>query len=291
MAPRKRADTPGDSSTEQRPAEWATRRSRVVWLVDHVAAGNKSELARKANVSHTAVQKVVAGGEPGGRLLAGQVPGVGVDRGWLLDGRGVPFPGADASGRGAWTAPVYLEPPVRGGPPPTRLLDLPGLLTRTQYWLEVGADQPITRHTPLGIRAGTLLLMEADRGRFPKFTALLGDLCVVKSPRADGPPAVLAAVTHFTGTVDEPPALLADTFDLGPVPDPLPVRVVVDVHPGTRARVVSVERVKPVEFRGRRRYQEFATWDYDPQRPAIRHADVLAVWTGMSYRPDGLGAE
>jgi hypothetical protein len=165
------------------------------------------------------------------------------------------------------------------------------LLTRTQYWLEVGADQPITRHTTLGVRAGTLMLMEADRGRFPKLTTLYGDLCVVKNPRADGPAAVLAAVSYFSGAEDEPPALLADTFDLGPLPDPLPVRVVVDVHPGNRAHVSSVERLTPTVFRGQRRYRTVEPQEYDPPPRTIKHTDVLAVWTGMSYRPDGLGAE
>jgi hypothetical protein len=173
-------------------------------------------MARAIGFSHAAVGQVVSGAKPpGGRMLKAIVEKLGVDAGWLLEGKGEPF------GAKAEVADAAVWMPVRdrllAEPLPRELSNRtvvgPGYRPSTQYWYRLRATEPVLDVRPLGFRKGDLLLMETDPARFPAEEHLTDRLCAVKSAPGVEPPVKLGAVEFYPGDYEEPGSLGVDTFE------------------------------------------------------------------------------
>jgi transcriptional regulator with XRE-family HTH domain len=281
-----------DQNGPQRP-DWSSRAARVRWLIDTRFKGNRSRFAEAIGLSHTAVNKVAAGGqEPGLKLLTAIREALRVSPAWLLDGEGQPFRDpSDLDSQGVPMTEVLLP-----GPPLEHMDQVTGglvqfadrLFTPTQYWLRLTSDQPLVRKRHLGFRAGDRLLMETDRVKFPREEKLFSRLCVVRFPD-EGGRLRLAAVTHYDADPDTGPAHLeADPFEHDTDEANLITEVAYRHHPS--GEITRHERqFLPKQVRGRTVAVPLDEMtNLEPQLPAVRYTDVVAVWLNVLHRPSGV---
>jgi hypothetical protein len=247
--------------------------------------------AAAVGCSHTAVNKVVAGREPGRRLLAAVAERLGVNPTWLMAGAGPPYLEPPSEGCAAglpvarvplpgapWVHPELLE---AGWPEDTEPLFAP-----SRYWLVLGHGAPILRERDRGFLQADRLLMETDGARFPEEQDMVDRLCVV---RVGGPASVprLGSVTYQEEDERGPARLEVDTFDLGPDPQTLGREVVYWELPGGVIR--KHERpLRIIEYRGHRRAVPLPEPMLEPALSTVRYGDVVAVWVSILRRTYGL---
>jgi transcriptional regulator with XRE-family HTH domain len=285
-----------DKAPEPGPIyDWSTAGRRVKWLLDARFTDNRSEMARAIGFSPAAVGQVVSGSKPPGRrMLTAIVQKLGVDAGWLLEGKGEPF-GAKAE---AADAAVWM--PVRDSllpePLPRELRELsdrtvvvPGYRPSTQYWFRLGRAEPVLDVPQLGFRKGDLLLMETDPARFPAEEHLLQHLCAVKSAPGEEPPVKLGTVEFDSGTYEQPRTLDVDTFE-----GRRRTRLVegYDFRPLPDGKFEVVKRFyRKDEQQGRVEYVQVRRSTLGVMPRDIKYSDIVAVWTGILYRRGWSGIE
>ena len=204
-----------DDSADDSGPDWDTVQRRVAWLVESLFRGKRSAMASAIGFSHTIVARVINGGTPGKRLLAAIEGQLNLNPGWLMTGRGQPFPpdGDVHTRHGIPVMTTFLP-----GPPLLHqelLSDLriqvPEIVpTASLYWLVLRVGQPILRNPSSGFRSGDHLLMETDPAKFSSEAKIFYDLCVVKSGTG-GRQLRLAEVNYHVGSLDFRPSCLEAT--------------------------------------------------------------------------------
>jgi hypothetical protein len=266
-------------------ADWSSPAARVRWIIQRRFNGNRSLFAQAIGVSHTAANKVAAGQPPGRKLLTAIAQQLGVNASWLLTGVGPPEAGRSIDGGGVGTrvAPVPLPGLPRDHP---ELLDRDptfdpiGLFTESQYWLRLDRSQPILRDPSRGFCSRDLLLMDADRQRFPRQIKLFDHLCVV---RYEGN-LILACVTFVPNSIDTGRAHLeADTFESSPDPAALINEEVYRHYPD--GKILHYRRpLKVIDFRGKPHVVPLNKSPVGPFFRIVQYSDILAVWVRMLHR-------
>jgi transcriptional regulator with XRE-family HTH domain len=275
-----------------RKEEWKSPGERVNWLIDKKFMGNRSTMARRLGFSPSTLSRVVTGEKPPGRrLLSAIVERLGVDSKWLLTGEGEPFVRASARAGLETAAPVAND--LLPGPPQDcrelltpESLDTFSLLGPSQYWYRLKRDDPIVKNSGRGFRSGDLLLLEADRTRFPKADEMTNVICVVTLVVDGVSTRKLGVVTHYRGSSDEGPARLeANTFDLEVDTELLVKEYIIRAYQNRKAELITRDmRLK--EFRGGQvltplnRASNMSTDDFE-----INSDNIVAYWTGILYRP------
>lgn len=210
---RRSASTPGPTSLP---------RDRVVWLLENVWRGNRSEMARAIGVTHSVLTKIAAGQQNAGRRVLGAIAShPKVNPTWLLTGDGEPLlAAASEPGTEGWPAPIFRQL-LQGTPAENRGLwsgesfPLPGGLHReSRYWLKILPNNPILTHPFARIRPYDLLLMETDPVWWKADGVLDERICAVVPRGSEGPEL---AIVRFHAETDEESAFLdAEIFSKQP---------------------------------------------------------------------------
>jgi hypothetical protein len=259
-------------------------------LVHQRFRGNRSAFAEAVGVSHTLINKVVNGQQPGRKLLTAITAKLRVDPAWLLTGQGQPFrDAAAASGRAG--IPIFRVPPP--GPPLEHLELVTGgwfdmsaqVSPASQYWLQLTSEQPILRENRRGFLVSDQLLMETDRARFPRESLMHDELCVVRFPEGD-PPLKLATLSYFQEPGFEKGLLTADPFDLVPDSRTLITEEVYRHYPDGRvSHHKTYLQAGESEGKKRPRPAPLNERQLAPILPRISYADIVAVWLEILRRP------
>lgn len=202
-------------SAKRAKSEWATPTDRVKWLLEHRHGSSRSGMAKATGVSLTGLIKVVTGQQtPGRRLLETIVQNSDISPAWLFAGEGQPFKAAAMPVTGACVSePTPAATETTGA---SNVPDLADLYSPTRYWLRLGRGEPAVKASGNGVRAGDLLLMETDRGKFPSPERLDGKWGVVRV-RGRGESVLRLAEFEYVKESDEYDAFLqAETFDHHP---------------------------------------------------------------------------
>lgn len=226
-----RAPAPGRSST---PSE------RVLWLLNALWNGNRSEMARSVGVTHSVLTKIAAGQQnPGRRLLAAVASHPKVNPGWLLSGEGEPILADSGSApEEGWPVPIANQVL------PGQLSDHRSLLTgesfpvagafyrQSRYWLKVMPSEAIAQTNRSGVEPYDLLLMETDRVCWTSEEMVDQKICVVRvTPSAE---PKLGVVTWDPGAPQEPSDLGFDSFERDVKPSDRIERITILRYPGGR---------------------------------------------------------
>jgi hypothetical protein len=205
------------------PGKGSTPSQRVVWLLNAVWNGNRSEMARAIGVGQSVISKI-AGGEqsPGRRLLQAISEHPKVNPGWVLSGEGAPLL-AESGQSAADGWPVRIATQLLPGPLDehrSMLSDdsffVAGAQYRpSRYFYRVGARDPIAAARRSHIAEGDLLLLDSDREAWNERDRCDGHICVVTLPGRTNPE--LASIEWRLENYPEPAFLDAVTFD-EPIP-------------------------------------------------------------------------
>lgn len=196
---------------------------RLQSFLAHSNAGSQNALSKKLGLSQPAISRVLAGEQlPSGRLLLALLERSELNIEWLLSGRGRMFRNSKAtSGTTKESTPtaspiLVAKHPLPGSPSQCRdqLCEESSISsklfpTESSYFLQAQMKDPVVKSTWHKIKAGDLLLMETDRGRFPDVDSILEELWVVRLRVGGRDVCRLAEVSHV-----EADWLQADTFDL-----------------------------------------------------------------------------
>jgi hypothetical protein len=244
---------------------------RFAAYLDREWRGNQSALAAELAVSQPAISRVAAGDQPpSGKLLMALAVHTSLNFHWL-------FTGAGDMLRAELAMPVARQP--LPGPlaehsqllKPDSIKDLVRL-SATQYFLELQSNDPIVHADRHQLKAGDLLLMQTDRALFPDIDRLLGELCVVRvtGRGAPAPQTKLAEIEDF-----EDEFVFINTFDIDPNRADLIEKIGVVVLPGGKLQPFRTSyRVEKARIN---RLVPVGPMDFEPYRPAIAYADILAV--------------
>ena len=261
---------------------WGTAPERIKWLVETRFNGNRSAMAKAIGFSHAIVGRVVAGAQPGRRLLEAVAKQLHVNAAWLERGEGQPFPHDQVEeNRGIPMTNVLLPGPpsahqdmITGG-----WVTVPEIVASPSvYWLALQSTQSVVMKPSSGFRTGDHLLMETDPARFPKEDRLIGDVCVVRDG-AGGAQLKLAAIEYRSASAETGDSRLeADYFDAAD-PDQTVVEDVYRRFPD--GLVQHFQRSLKQEAR------RYAMRVMDPLLPVIRYTDIVSVWLKILRRPLG----
>jgi hypothetical protein len=284
---RKRVQVKEPSNLDQK-ADWSSPSARIAWLVKSLQGGNKSRFARAVGFTHAAIIQVTKGRNPGRRLIEEISAKLGVDLNWLHNGKGKPFRGI-ASGDHPPGLPVSRR--LLPGPPLDNLQLLSGewhdlgdlLSCRSRYWLKLRFDEPILNDRARGFRANDELLMETDRGLFPRKERFCDRLCVVKNPNL--PSELKLGIVDFCQ--DElgigSGRLVLEVFEEHPRPKSL-IRQEVYSHFPDGAVRHSTHTMALMTKRGRPQLHEVGEMNYEALPATIQHADIVGLWLGILRR-------
>ena len=287
--PRKKNPTGPDEPATDAP-DWSSKSARIRWLVDTRFEGNRSALAEAVGFSHTIINRVVGGQDPGQRLMTAMVKRLGVSSEWLLTGTGQPYAKpVDASQPGL----PLVRVPLPGHPMDHQALwegvapDPAGpAALPSRYWLALVSSQPILKSGTRGFRPGDRLLMEADRARFPRKQDLDNSLCVIRSP-GDGTVRLGAVQCTAASEEDGPERLEVDFFDPDLDPSETVKENVYRHHPDGHVEFVS-RTLRRTRAGGRERLVPAWQLDSFGPVPTVELTDVVAVWLGLLHRPAGM---
>lgn len=268
---------------------WETSAARVKWLVQKRFDGNRSAFAQATAVSHTAINKVVKGQEPGRKLLQAIASHLGVNEAWLLTGRGQPFAKSKPNTRVPITQTLLDGVP---GEHPELLTgesidDGGSLFTSTQYWLCLTSTTPIVRDPSHGFRAGDMLLMETNRTKFPRERRLGNHLCVVKRLDGASHSLELGVVEYHAASIDDGPERIEfDGFSQRSKPSTKIKEVVYRHHPN--GSIENFEQMLEFDKSQGRLRAARDRYDIELPLPKIRYADIVAVWLQLIRRSAGI---
>lgn len=221
----------GKKATRSTQAPWATPGERVKWLLADRWAGSRSAMARAIKMSLAGVVKVVtAQQEPGRQILTAIVESTDVNAHWLLTGQGEPYT--------ASAIPIVDQ--AIPGPPAEhpdllsadKIGNLGGNYSSTQYWLRIGAKEPIAHDPSEKVKQGDLILIETDRSHFPAKELLWERICVVRF-RSKVPEIHLATVSWYDADHEDGERIEADIYG----GRDLMTQYVIDVIPGRAPEV------------------------------------------------------
>jgi hypothetical protein len=149
----------------------STIEGRVMWVLMNMYEGNQRRMSNDLGISQAAISRLARGEQKAGNnVIAAIIANPQINKVWLLSGRGTPLAAQDREALSSGlTLPVATEI-LPGLPSQARLL-LSGLYfpvaepyhASGRYWLQVGADDPITRIDAWKIKEQDFLLLEADR--------------------------------------------------------------------------------------------------------------------------------
>lgn len=291
MATRKQAQK---SSEPTSAYDWDTLEKRIKWLLETAYQGNRSEMARKTGLSHTAISKAASGEKPPGRrMLTAIVEKLNVSSDWLLLGRGQPFSSSPDAPDAPFTMPVSDRLLPERLPKKLRTLTsdrivVPGVRVASQYWFALGRGEAILGDPRRGFVRGDVILLETDPERFPALESFGDTLCVVKDEPTGKPAVQLGSVTYTPASEEgEAARLTVESFEpTAPDPDAISVEDhVFRRHPDGR--------VEPIHRKGwvykSRGSERFVRLDHvvgkdEGLTREIQPSDIVAIWTGILLR-------
>ena len=112
------------------PGSQSTPSERVVWLLETVWEGNRSEMARAVGCSHVVLSKIANGHQEVGRQLLSAIASHSkVSPAWLLGGEGEPLLAeSEATPSEGWPLPIAKQL-LPGGPRRQSALAIGGVLS------------------------------------------------------------------------------------------------------------------------------------------------------------------
>ena len=213
---------------------------RVIWLLEQVWNGNRSEMGRAIGCSHSVLTKIAAGQQaPGRHLLTAIAAHPKVNPTWLMSGEGEPLLAerSDSPAEG-WPLPIARQ--IIVGPPAQYRTLLSGehfpvtgaFYQPSRYWLEIQPSDPITRSRHNLAKDGDLLLMETDPVWWKETYLVDGRTCVVRVQINNQEQHKLSYVMYSSGGQEEPESLLAELFGGNVDRDALTTEIILRKPPG-----------------------------------------------------------
>jgi hypothetical protein len=251
MCAKKRKASVGDI-----PGRRSSASERVVWLLNAIWKGNRSEMGRSVGCSHTVLAKIVGGQQgPGRRLLASIAEHPKVNPGWLLSGAGEPLLASGSMSAEGVMLPI-AQRPLPGHPDRHReylsgqSFPVPSAYYRdSRYWLAIERGARMLNDLRESFEVGDLLLMETSPEWCQQFNQVNGRLCIIRMASKALPPE-LARVHFVSEAPDGPDYWEADPFEHMLRSGPATERFVIECTPG-RHPTVRQQTVLPSSGKGR----------------------------------------
>jgi len=179
-----------------------TAAERVVWLLAHVWADNRTAMARDCACSHTVLIKIANGDrQPGRDLLERIAQHPKINPAWLFSGEGEPLVAEKQESTDGW--PLKISTTPLPGP----LEDHVGLLTAkslavsgavyspSRYVYQVAPNEPLVQDRDVAVLAGDLLIIESDPTVWQRNLFALDDkVCAVRFGVGEDESVMLAVV-------------------------------------------------------------------------------------------------
>ena len=268
------------------PGSRSSPSERVVWLLETVWEGNRSEMGRAVGCSHAVLSKIASGHQGVGRqLLTAIASHPKVSPAWLFGGEGEPLLAEreDAPSEG-WPLPVAKQL-LPGEPNDNRHLlsgesyPIAGAFYRpTRYWLEIQRGDPIVKEQSQRVHSGDLLLMETAQAWRNEHRLVDERLCAIYFVSEGSESQVrLGLVTFEPDTEDDAGYFVVDAFERSVDQSQLVREIVLREYPGARfeARLRLMHKVskegEPEQF------AHVSNVCLGPNRKSLRLRDICAV--------------